>query len=163
MSNDLIEENVYRVQCVSAEVGESSQKHTPYVRCVLRIVDGSHAKRQYVKDLYLTDKAWEKAVESMRAMGWTGDDVTDLTGITDKIAVAKIGQELVLDRDNAVKLDPAGKPIYRNTVFWIGKENVVKPLDVDSKTALRDLMRARMGVQPKAADAAPKSDDDLPF
>lgn len=165
MSN-LIPENVYRLKVVRAEFGETTGKGTPYARVTVEIVDeGEHAGRRVAKDLWFTDKTWSKSVETLRALGWQGDDITALQSIIGALGVGKVVQELVTDRDGQVKTNPQGNAIYRNEVAWLGKDNAPKAMEAGKLSSFRELMRARIQQLGGAPASAPqKTDDsDIPF
>lgn len=64
------------------ELGESPEKHTPFVRVALQIKGGEYDGRIVNRDLYFTEKATARTMESLKTCGCTfpGDDITDFTG-----------------------------------------------------------------------------------
>lgn len=169
MSANLIPENVYRLKVVRAEFGETTGKGTPYARVTVELLDaGEYTGRRVGKDLWFTDKTWAKSVETLRALNWQGDDITDLQSVIDAVGVGKIVQEVITDRDGQVKTDPQGVALYRNEVAWLGKDNAPKAMEPAKLSSFRDLMRARiqqLGGAPAGAPTtkATGTDDDIPF
>lgn len=168
MSSNLIPENIYRMKVVRAEFGETTGKGTPYARLTLELQDaGEHTNRRVSKDLWFTDKTWAKSVETLRALGWQGDDITSLQSVLNAVGVGKVVQEVMTDRDGQVKTDPQGNALYRNEVAWIGKDNAPKAMEAGKLSSFRELMRARiqqLGGPPAQSGAkATGTDDDFPF
>lgn len=121
--------------------------------------------------LYFTEQTWERTVESLRHCGWTGTDVSDLTGL-DANEV-----ELVIEDDTYDgKTRPKVKWINR-----IGGLELKAPLSGEKLKAFSAVLQMRiqaMGAPgaklkakaPPAHRAAPEmpqppplTDDDIPF
>lgn len=64
------------------ELGESKEKHTPYVRVALKIQGGEFDGRIVNRDFYFTEKTTQRTMEALKTCGCTfpNDDITDFTG-----------------------------------------------------------------------------------
>lgn len=64
------------------ELGESTEKHTPYVRVAIQIQGGEFDGRIVNRDLYFSEKATPRTMESLRTLGCTfpGNAIDDFTG-----------------------------------------------------------------------------------
>lgn len=119
---------------------------------------------------FCTDKTWHHTVRSLRACGWQGDDITDLTGIDANDV------DLVIEHE-----EYDGKMQARvRFVNEVGAAPNITPMDEDSKrlfaARMRGLMAAGAGKPTAKAKAkpAPKArqspaeepspfNDDVPF
>lgn len=175
MSTNLIAENIYQVKCVRAEAGESAVKGTPYVRVTLELQDdGAFKGRRLSKDLWFSDKTWEKSLEAMRALGHQGEDVTALEGMvaSGTVAVAKVVHEMAKNKDDSIKVDEEGHAIYYNEVAWIGVPRAglapPKAMEAGKLSSFRELMKARIqqlgGAGANGGNPKPgASKDEIPF
>lgn len=129
---------------------------------------------------YFSDKTWERTLDSLRYMGWTGDDLGNLDGLdTHEV-------ELVLEEETY-----QGKT--RTKVQWVNRPQALalkNPMDAGARASFAARMRGRVaqhnqanGAQRRAAptrapqpaphrspagnyegpDAPMPSDDDIPF
>lgn len=64
------------------ELGESTEKKTPYVRVAVQIQGGEFDGRIVNRDLYFSEKATPRTMESLRILGCTfpGNAIDDFTG-----------------------------------------------------------------------------------
>lgn len=64
------------------ELGESTEKKTPYVRVAIQIQGGEFDGRIVNRDLYFSEKATPRTMESLRTLGCTfpGNAIDDFTG-----------------------------------------------------------------------------------
>lgn len=69
------------VTAMSAELVESSQKKTPGVEVLHRLEDGNEIRSTH----YLSPAALPFTVKALDAMGWTGNDISDLSSIGSKL------------------------------------------------------------------------------
>jgi hypothetical protein len=88
---------------------------------------------------FFTDDTWERTIESMRHMGWTGTDLEKIEGLNAKEV------ELVLEED-----EYQGKTQWK--VAWVNRlgVNLKAPLSPDKRKTLAATMRDRI----KGLDAA---------
>lgn len=137
------------------------------------LTEGAHVER-ITWHGYFSDKTWERTVESLRYMGWEGNDLADVQGL-DMNEV-----ELVVEDE-----EYQGK-VYAK-VRWVNRMGglaIKAPLTGDKAKAfaasMRDKIKALDASAPKAKPAAKKTaprpvaapygnsapahtDDDLPF
>jgi hypothetical protein len=64
------------------ELGESTEKKTPFVRVAIQIQGGEFDGRIVNRDLYFSEKTTARTMEVLRNLGCTfpGNDITDFTG-----------------------------------------------------------------------------------
>lgn len=74
-------EQTYRARATTGDLGETPNTHTPFVGVTfeVRFDDGQTDTVNWSG--WLTDKAYARTIEALRAMGWEGDDLADLSGI----------------------------------------------------------------------------------
>jgi len=139
----LIPEGEYPARGARAtgELGETS-KGTAYVRVVLRITEGEYVGRQLTKDLYFTDKTWERSIKALQAMGWKGQDISQVDGLDQNDVSITIEEKVQTDRDGAIRTDQHGNAIYRNEVAWIN--GGVQRMEAAKKLSFVEEMKARM-------------------
>lgn len=76
------------------KLGESDEKHTPFIGIQFELLD------EHVNGItmnwsgWLTDAAIDRTLESLRACGWRGKDLSDLTGIGDRRVTVVINDEV---------------------------------------------------------------------
>ena len=162
------QQRVYRARARQWGLGESS-KGKEQVAISFDITTEGAEFNSINAYLYFTEKTWERTVESLRHMGWTGSDIADLAGL-DANEV-----ELVIKDDT---YDGETRP----KVKWInriGGLELKAPLTGDKLKAFSAVLQMRiqgMGPStapqkakplppPKALDYGPPplTDDDIPF
>ena len=158
--NNLIPEGIYHARATSNWTLSETTRGTPYVRLEFDLLDGAAKGQKLSRDFFLSDKTWEKTVESLRTCGWTGDDVSNLAGVESNEVVAKVVHEMITDRQGAPVTDHEGNARYRHAIAWVGKDRAPKPMETGKKTAFMELMKARL--QSVASPGARPADDDLP-
>lgn len=77
---------------------------TPQVGIDLEFIGGEHEGVTSTTLLYFSEAAKKYAFERLRALGWTGDDVTDLTGIDTNEVQAVVKYE-TFDGKERMKVD----------------------------------------------------------
>lgn len=75
----MLEQGTYRAKAKEAALGRTS-KGTEQVAVRFELLD--HTGESITWFGFFTDKTLENTVKSLRACGWTGDDLSDLAGIT---------------------------------------------------------------------------------
>lgn len=114
---------------------------------------------------FLTPAAEERTIESLQAMGWEGNDITECEGLMEAGKLAKV-VELVLVQET-----------YKEKVRWKVKYvNAVggrtKRLDSNSLAEVQARIKARIGEVSRSngtpppqvqQDIPPPKDDDIPF
>lgn len=123
------------------ELGET-MKGSAYVRVALRITEGEYAGRVLAKDLYFTDKTWERSIKALQAMGWKGEDISQVEGIDANDVSITIEEKPQTDRDGAIRTDAQGNAIYRNEIAWIN--GGVQRMEAAKKLSFVEEMKAKM-------------------
>ena len=161
MSN-LIPEGIYKVRATQNWALSETTKGTPYVRLEFDILDGPAKGQKISRDFFLSDKTWEKTVESLRTCGWQGDDVSNLAGVDANEVVAKIVHEMITDKNGNPVTDNEGHARYRAAVAWVGKDRTPKPLEASKLSDFRQLMKARLQSLAEPELGKTGTDDDMP-
>lgn len=174
----LYDEGTYRARAVqgSAMLGYSS-RDTEQVAVLLRFVDGPYAQHTIGWYGYFSDKTMERTIESLRYMGWRGDDMFDLS---------TVGDDQAEDVDIVIEHETNDDGEVRARVRWINKPGggiaLKKPMTEAQAKAFATRMRGavvaydRKAGQPKnnggvgpqrrpdRAEPPPhKDDDNIPF
>ena len=90
----MIAEGRYKVRGVEGALVAVGQNHTEAVQVIVEIVqEGPNKGERYRWDGWLTDKAAQRTLESLRHLGWATDRLDDLAGIDGKEAIAVIAHE----------------------------------------------------------------------
>ena len=108
-----------------------------FVALTFSIVEGSEAGETVQWRGYCTEKAHERTIESLRHCGWSGGDITDLTGIDRNMV------QLVIEDDTW-----EGKT--RPKVKWV---NAIRP-SVNAEQRMGDGARAAFAARMRGAVAA---------
>jgi hypothetical protein len=138
-----LNEGKYRAKPVHASLGQSSTGKDQ-IEVVLAFYDGdviSHTER--TAWLYLTPAAFNRSIAALRACGWTGDDLSDLSSIsadTSPDVEAVLGEE---EYHGQRKLK----------VKFINEWRDRAPQDPESAKSFASLMREKV----RAADLANKT------
>ncbi len=166
----------YRARGVTAALGLTS-KGSEQVAVELTFVDGEYQGQSATWYGYFTDKTTDRTLDSLRNLGWEGDDLADLSGI-DKNEVA-----IVIDDEQ----DDHGN--VRSRVRWINRAGGLALKERMNPAQLQDFaarMRGKVlahkqggGQQRQASagnggqrkppnrssgyEAPPPNDDDIPF
>ena len=176
----MIPEGTYRVRGVDAALGYSSTNNEQ-VAVTLEFLDGGEdvEGRQMTWYGSFSEKVVTRTFESLRLLGWQGDDVSDLSGIGSTEAFAVVGYED--DREGNT----------RARVKWINGSGGValkNRMDEDAARAFAERMKGhvlahrakggaaaarpngtaatsarRSGAPPRAAATPAPDDDDIPF
>lgn len=89
----MIEAGRYKARGVEGALSTTS-KGNPQVAVLLEITqDGPHKGETYTWYGHFTEKTEERTFESLRYLGWAGDDLTDLRGIDANEVSITIGHE----------------------------------------------------------------------
>jgi hypothetical protein len=172
-NQQIIPEGVFKGRARNEwQLGETaSNDPKPYVRLTFEITSGPAKGRAISRDFFFTDKTWERTVESLRACGWQGTDVSDFTGIDENEVDVCIKHSVMIRRSNGqetVVTDDEGNARYRAEIAWVGKDRSPKPMEASKLSNFRELMKARLeGVTPANNGAGQQlgktgTDDDLP-
>jgi hypothetical protein len=168
-----IQAGTYRARAVSAALGETSTgSEQVAVEFELLDVEGN-AGPHIVWYGYFTEKTVKTTIKALRTCGWTGDLLTDLSGIdTNEVS-------LVIEEES----DQNGR--MRPRVRWVNAPggaglSLKAPLDGEKARAFAAKMRSRIAAMDQAEGASkpkpratakpilspeppPHDDSDLPF
>lgn len=116
----MIPEGTYRAQRRNTpdaiRLVESGNKGTPGVEIDLRITEEGPQKGAAITDTgWLTDKAWKYAIERLRLLGWTGDDLSEIPdlvargGLTNEVELVIVHEDYEGRKRPRVKfMNPVG-------------------------------------------------------
>ena len=76
----MIDEGIYRARAVEGALGYTSN-NTEQVAVDFAITEEGHENQRITWYGFFTEKTVETTLKSLRAMGWAGDDLSDLSGI----------------------------------------------------------------------------------
>jgi hypothetical protein len=152
----------YRARAREWTLGESS-KGTPQVVVAFNILDEGAAEKALTWYGYFTDATADRTLESLKHMGFEGDDITILDGL------GRNEVSLVVEDE-----EYEGQTHAR--VRWVNKAGglaVKQPLQADKLRAFAAEMKAKLragGVKPapkpasdKRPEPPPLTDADIPF
>lgn len=161
----------YRARAVSGGLGYAGNG-TEQLGVDFVITEGPSEGQHVTWWGYFSEKAITRTVESLRTMGWQGDDLCDLTGIDQNLVDLVIEPEEYEDKRT-------GEIRTKSKVQWINKPSGLSIKDAMSAGQAREFasrMRSKIMTLPGAirypalphkAPAAPPSkpavDDDIPF
>lgn len=123
----MIEAGYYPMRVVEADLGYTS-KQRPQVALLLEIKAGAHAGEAYTWYGHFTDAARMRTIQSLRTLGWKGDDISELGTL--------IGGEAQC----SIQIEPDLDGVDRARVGFIGRGNLA--------------MKERMSDEQKKAFAA---------
>ena len=89
----MITEGKHTARGVEGALTQSKEKGTPGVQVILEVAEGEHAGTRIRWDGWLTDETSQRTLESLRHLGWTGDMLTDLSGIDANIVQIVVEHE----------------------------------------------------------------------
>ena len=141
----------YKVRAVhgSEQYGRSSGG-TEQINVDVEFIGGEQEGATATVFLYLSDAAVEYSIAKLRALGWKGDKISELTGLGDTEAHALVKYE-TYQGEERMKVDILAG--------GMGRVKVGNPMDPRAKSALD----ARLAAKIKAAPAKGTADDDLAF
>lgn len=143
----MIAEGNWKARATEAALGFSS-KGTQQVAVDLVLLEGDDAGKHITWYGYFSDATFERTIESLRTLGWEGDDLSNLTGIDKNDVYAVIEHED----------DLQGQP--RARVKWIngsGGLALKERMDAGQAKAFAAQMKGRvLALKQKGGAAAPK-------
>lgn len=144
----------YKVKACAVELKVSTKKKTPFM-AVSFVINGQIESWSG----YLTDNACERTLESLRYMGWQGNDIEAIT--LDDLpgwVLAAVKEER--NEDKTLKLDDNGDPVTRIAFINPLSGMFGAPMDHDARKALSLRMRAAASKVPvvKPTLAVPTED-----
>lgn len=178
MTRELVTEGAWKVRGCGWALGTSS-KGTEQVGVDLLILEGPSAGAHITYYGYFTDLTFERTVESLRLLGWTGNDLDDLTGIDRQEAIAVIEHEPdeqgeIRDRVRWIngpggvamkdKMDPVAAKSFaarmKGKLLALGAQNG-KP--AQRPTGAPETQQRMTPAQRAAQSAEAPATDDIPF
>ncbi|HJX10116.1 MAG: hypothetical protein A2Z03_08860 [Chloroflexi bacterium RBG_16_56_8] len=145
-----------RAKAVKSVIDLIGQNETPAVVIMFELQDGTGDNRRWTG--WLTDAALERTIESLRHIGFTGNDVTTLDGCDcTKLLPSEVN--LVLD-DEVSKKD--GKTY--ETIKWVNaRGGTVEAKNSPKGQALAELKMRFKAAAAATAAAAQKEEPEIPF
>lgn len=129
----MISKQTVAAKAVEWDFTTSGEKKTENVVVTLEIQDGPDKGQKITWRGYLTEGTWERTVQSLRYMGWTGDDLANISALPTAV-------DIVIDHETY-----NGKT--RAKVQWVNKQGgtgIKSNLDTTSKTALAAKWKSRV-------------------
>lgn len=130
-------------------LGASPEKRTPLVRVTFRLNERDEGRPQFATwDGYFTEKAAERTIDSLRAMGWKGIGLQELDNLDEDACLRLIGNTVSIKIEHEEYTDKEGKPRVAAKVRFVNPlrqqraafkdENRMMP---DELSAFSDRMR----------------------
>jgi len=133
----------YRAKVVAHEIGTAVTTGTQFLLLFVLLLDGAAAGEQIEHKLYVTPKAWPRAVDFLIAYGFASVDDYDLESIEDIVNSGEllpgIGQEAVVrirDEDN-------GRGGEEPRIFWVTRPRSGTDKRSEAAEAIRRFREAR--------------------
>lgn len=161
----------YSARAVAGDLGETKAGQ-PQVAINFEITEGEQRGERAPWYGHFTDKTTESTILALRVCGWRGDDLADLSGISDNEVEIVVEPEKDLEGNDRIKVRWVNAP---------GGVALAKKLDEPKKASFAAMMRGQIvaataklnaeGKIPAASKAAPAksggasagADDDIPF
>lgn len=139
----------YRARGVHAVLGESSTGKEQ-VAVTLQILDEGATHQQLTWYGFFTDATWERTIESLRTLGWQGDDLNDLTGIDrDEVSITVEDEEYNGQVYTRVKwINKAGGPAVKSPLT--GDRAASFAAQMKAKIRALDAQKKQLGAVPVA-------------
>lgn len=136
----------------SAQLGKAGTG-TVQVAVELEVIEGNYAGQHATWFGFFTEKTQERTLESLRLLGWQGDDLSDLKGI-DRNDVKIVVEEETYNGKTTAKVQWINAP---------GGMALKDPMSADQAKAFAAKMKATVIAQRKKAASERKGNDDPPF
>jgi hypothetical protein len=127
----------HKVRCVDFELGFSNNNN-PQVGLGIEIVDGPFAGQYFPTYLSFSDNAAEYSIQKMRALGWKGNDFTQLDSVKDDIAMASFEHEEDDQGENRVRIGWINK-------LGVAMKNKMSSADVQAFNKRMSALAQRVG------------------
>ncbi|HEY2735947.1 MAG TPA: hypothetical protein VGI70_18245 [Polyangiales bacterium] len=161
----IIEAGNWKARAIEANLA-NADTGTPHVSILFRLVEGPDEGQTIQWNGYLSDKALERSLESLRHCGWDSDNLSELASVT------KNEVRLVVEHEVSQQGESVGKVFAR--VRWVNAADALRvrnPMSPGDKAAFAERMRGaviahRMKTGAAAApsgNSAKPTDDDIPF
>jgi hypothetical protein len=152
----LIAEGRHAAICRSIQLGwTSTGKEQLAVEFQIDGPDDPDAGRSITWFGFFTDKTFDKTVEALRALGWTGPDLTELPALAEAGDLAQVVEIVVGHEEYGGELSAR--------VRWVnkpgaGRVKLEKPMSADEARMFAARVRARMaGGRPTGAAPVPRA------
>jgi hypothetical protein len=155
----MLAEGVYRGRAKSWDLGETSTGKEQVAVEFQFTSDGFTTERRTWYG-YFTDKTLDRTIESLRAMGWTGTDLSNLEGLDANEVELVVGHEPEVDENG----NPTGQ--VRERIRWVnaigGGLGLRAPLNEAKKKEFAARMKGAIvafdqrGGRRQASSAAPQ-------
>lgn len=105
----MLDPGKYRARAIEGAIGETSTEKEQ-VTVLFELLDVPGKTITWYG--YWTEATWERTIEALRTMGWTGSDIDDLSELSDP-SMPEV--YLVIDQE------PNEKGVLREKVKWVNK------------------------------------------
>lgn len=140
---DLLPQGEYRVRCIAHKWGETNKNKYEQIGIALQIIEGKYAnKRLSYYGTFASDKAEEITISAMRALGFRGVDICDLSSMYEGEAVATVEHE-----------EYEGKT--RARVKWLNGADVIMKKEMTPQELNRFAQRMKAKLARTATPAPP--------
>lgn len=148
----------YKARGVEAALS-TTKAGQPQVAVLVEIIEGEFAGERRTWFGHFTEKTEDKTLEQLRTLGWSTDDLTDLTGIDANEVSIKVDHE------------PDQNGGERDRIRWINRPGsglaIKERMDDQAARAFAARMRAkavasRAGGAPRASTPQPRSQAPAP-
>lgn len=161
-----MQDGIYKGRARTWALAESPEKKTPEVAVEFEFTSPGFEGQSSTWHGYLSEKAFDRTIESLRICGWTGDDLADLAGLdTNEVNLVVKNEEY--NGKTYPKIQFVNRP---------GGLAVKEPMAPDKAKSFAASMRSRIraidaanGRKAKPANGTRPSDgdainpDDIPF
>lgn len=111
-----------------------------FVYVLFTIQGGDQDGRKIAESFYLTDAAWEHSIKKLKACGFKGEDITDLSGIKELVRIT-VEHEVMLDKNKLPLVDKTtGQPRQRARVGFVNAIAGGREPDAAKKSLLSERM-----------------------
>lgn len=143
----LLPEAKYKARAIEwSQVTENENSHNEEIRVLFEITDGDFKGTQRTWRGYFSEKTAERTLESLRYMGWTGDDITDVQGLDANEVQIVIGHEMYED-----KLQEKIQWVNRLAGVFVGT-----PMNDARKMAFKERMKGLVMASKQPAARSPQ-------
>jgi hypothetical protein len=158
----------HEAKAVEWALASAGEKRTPEVAIRFSILSGRCEGDSITWHGWLTDKAFDRTIESLQYCGWEGDDLRKLEGLdTNEVSIV-VELEEFTTAEGEVRVNPK--------VRWVNRAGglaIKERMSDDEANAFAAKMRGRIVAMqkkrgtrspaPREAAPTPHNDDDIPF
>lgn len=135
-----LEKAYYRAKAKSWDLG-TAETGTDQVAVEFEVVEGEQKGARITWYGFFTEKTEERTFEALRICGWTGTDLSDLTGLDANVV------ELACEPEDSQPNPETGEIKTRLRVRWVNRSGGIvmkNRMDEDKKKVLAAKMKARL-------------------